>query len=389
MSSTAIVYPNFFDPNGSERKLGGVETYLWQLSRLISDRGGEPVLFQAAERSFRRQLEHLAIEGIVPSRRLGRTTLQRDLYERAVDHVQVDNGTIVFGADHTSVPTRYPRAVSIQHGIGWDLPAHFYRQAASRVPLPDGARKRYVAWRSRRYFENCPNRVCVDYNFPNWYRAQSSGADSGRIWTIPNFVDLPRDFAPDLGRHRDGVVRFIFARRFVEYRGTRIMTDAARSLLDRLGNVSFCFAGEGPDEAHIRERFGDDPRVSITRFLPEESLAFHSQFHVAVVPSLASEGTSLSLAEAMGAGCAVVATGIGGMTNMVIDGYNGRLVQPQAEALADVLHQLATDPAQRARLATRAADTAREAFSLDRWRDRWSHVFDEIERQPPSNVSAT
>lgn len=387
MATTAIIYPNFFDERGSKRKLGGVETYLWQLSRLIADRGGQPVLFQAAERPFRRQLDHLTVEGIVPGKRLGRSTLQRDLYEHAMDRVASEGGVVVFGADHASVPTRYPRSVSIQHGIGWDLPARFYGKAASGLPLPEGMRKRYVAWRSRRYFENCPNRVCVDYNFPNWYRAQDTGEDDGRTWTIPNFVDLPRDFVPDLRRHREEAVRFVFARRFVEYRGTRTMVAAAQKLLDMLDDVSFCFAGEGPDEEYIRERFGNHTRVSITRFHSDESLSFHSRFHVAVVPSLASEGTSLSLAEAMGAGCAVVATGIGGMTNMVIDGYNGRLVQPDADALAAILHELTTDRAQRTRLATRAADTARDAFSLERWRDRWSRVLDEIERRPLSNVS--
>ena len=100
----------------------------------------------------------------------------------------------------------------------------------------------------------------------------------------------------------------------------------------------------------------------------------------------------LSLAEAMGAGCAVVATGVGGMTNMVIDGYNGRLVEPQAEALTAVLHEVVTDRSQRQRLATRGAETAREAFALERWRARWSRVLDEVECCPldaPPSRSAT
>ncbi len=168
---TAIIYPNFLTPDGSERRIGGVETYLWQLSRLIRDRGGTPVLLQAASRPFQRQVEHLTVVGLVPGRRFGRSTLHADLYRRARALVAGDGGTIIFGADHASVPAAYPRAVSIQHGIGWDLPARFYTNGVSRLPgVSQAHSKRYVAWRSRRYFEHCPNRVCVDYNFPNWYR---------------------------------------------------------------------------------------------------------------------------------------------------------------------------------------------------------------------------
>ena len=131
----------------------------------------------------------------------------------------------------------------------------------------------------------------------------------------------------------------------------------------------------------------------VHRFLPDESLAVHGRHHIAVVPSLASEGTSLSLAEGMGTGCAVIATGVGGMTNMVIDGYNGRLVEPQAEALAVVLRELIIDRPLRQCLAARGAETAREAFSLERWRARWSRVLDEIERcplnAPPSRSTTT
>ena len=289
---TAIIYPNFLTPDGSERRVGGVETYLWQLSRLIHERGATPVLLQAASHPFQRQVEHLSVEGFVPGHSLGRSTLHSDLYQRARSLVDGNEGTLIFGADHASVPTEYPRAVSIQHGIGWDLPSRFFTYGIGRLPgVSPTFSKRYVAWRSRQYFEHCANRVCVDYNFPNWYRTQSEAEDTGRISTIPNFVDLPEGYKPDLGRHEGETISVLFARRFVEYRGTRIMIEAARSLLRTLDRVAFCFAGEGPEEAWMRDALGADPRVTFTRFLPDESLAVHGRHHVAVVPSLASEGT--------------------------------------------------------------------------------------------------
>ena len=41
-----MIYRNFLDSTGTDRKIGGVETYLWNLAKLIFERGDEPVLLQ-------------------------------------------------------------------------------------------------------------------------------------------------------------------------------------------------------------------------------------------------------------------------------------------------------------------------------------------------------
>jgi glycosyltransferase involved in cell wall biosynthesis len=376
----AILYYNFLDSNGSERKIGGVETYLWNLAKLIFERGDEPVLLQPATRVFEKKIGHLKIIGVPPNRRRWRKHTRKDLYERALSLVADSGGLIVFGADQVSTKTDYPRAVVIQHGIGWDLPARFLRGRLGKIPLiPDFVCKRYNAYRSLLYFNNCPNRVCVDYNFLNWYRTQIADVPEGKIWVIPNFVDIPTDFRPNLVRHKETLVRILFARRFVEYRGSRLMIAAARQLFRKFEKIEVCFAGEGPDQQLIADTFADEPRVSIRKYLPDEALQIHEQYQIAVVPSLASEGTSLSLAEGMAAGCAVVATNVGGMTNMVIDGYNGRLINPCTEDLVKVLSELIADSEMRFTLGSRAADTAREAFSLARWKSHWSEVLNEVQ----------
>ena len=92
---------------------------------------------------------------------------------------------------------------------------------------------------------------------------------------------------------------------------------------------------------------------------------------IAVIPSLGSEGTSLSAIEAMSAGCAVVATCVGGLTNIIIDGYNGKLATPDEDELYEVLYKVITDGELRHRLAERAHTTVNESFSIDIWRERW------------------
>ena len=106
---------------------------------------------------------------------------------------------------------------------------------------------------------------------------------------------------------------------------------------------------------------------------------------IAVVPTTGSEGTSLSLLEAMASGCAVVCTNVGGMTNIVLSGYNGLMISPEEDELFDALATLIEDASLRARLQSNAYTCAKEAFSLKRWQDCWEKV---IERSKKEEVRA-
>lgn len=376
----AIIYYNFFDAEGETRKIGGVETYLLYLSKIIIDRGDEPILLQPAVKYYEKKIDGLKVIGVPPSRLRIRKNTRKDLYEKAFSLVGEEKGIIIFGADHVSVRTKYPRAVSIQHGISWDLPGRFMRGRIGKVLpfLPDSICKKYVTYRSRKYFNNCSNRVCVDYNFINWLRTQIAGSVCGRAWVIPNFVVTPCDFTANLKRHKEKPIKIIFARRFIEYRGTRLMIEATLRLLEKFKDIEISFAGEGPDQELILNAFPGESRVEVFKYYPEETLQIHSRFHISVVPSLGSEGTSLALAEAMAAGCAVVATNVGGMTNMIINGYNGLLVNPNVDDVVMAVSDLISDDSTRTLIGQRAAATAAYAFSFGRWKSAWTQVLNQI-----------
>src|SRR5438046_4321403 len=79
-----------------------------------------------------------------------------------------------------------------------------------------------------------------------------------------------------------------------------------------------------------------------------------------VAPSLGGESFGMVLTEAFAAGTPVVASDIPGYRDVVRDGVDGVLVpRGDATALAEALHELAVDPARRARMAASAADRAR------------------------------
>jgi glycosyltransferase involved in cell wall biosynthesis len=375
----AMIYYQFLDLKGTERAVGGIETYLTYLSQLCLKEGYEPVLFQCADEQFKRMVDGMTIFG-VPCVNRSLKQKRQILYKAAMEHIDPLRDILIFGADHCSIPTSNPRCISIQHGVAWDLPTRYFcthRMLYRRFAGSD-IKKLFTIRKAIRCFENCSTRVCVDYNFLNWYKTIIPDDLPDNIWVIPNCAPIASVEEVANRKEQSENVSILFARRFEPYRGTRIMADAVKNLLASHSNVTFTFAGEGPDEPWLQERFAGEKRVFFTKYLPEQTTAVHLNHDIAVIPSIASEGTSLSVGEAMGAGCAVVATAVGGITNMLIDQYNGLLVMPNSESLLKAISSLVSNTALRIELGKRAYETAHTAFCREVWEARWRSVLTKI-----------
>ncbi len=369
-----MFFPQFLDRNGSGRPtIGGVETYIMRLSRLMADMGHTPILYQQADADFTCTHGSLVVRGIAPANR----SIAR-LHKLACSEDRGDNPVIIFCADQCSCPTNSRRSLTIQHGIHWDLPLRFWNLRGGRRTLWP-LYKHYIHWIKKRTFERGHFRVCVDLNFINWYRTFHNEDDLGHVYYIPNCCAVAdkESITRRLTRPQK-TVRILFARRLEEYRGTRIFTSAAQRLLAEELDVQIIVAGEGPDESYMRERLPDTQQVTFTKVPHAQMMELLKTVDIAIVPSLGSEGTSFSLVEAMGAGCACIATNVGGMTNMVIDRHNGLLIWPTAEALYHAMKSLIIDYDMRARLGRSAWETARQAFSEEGWKETWRNVIETV-----------
>ncbi|MBP7546836.1 MAG: glycosyltransferase family 4 protein [Corallincola sp.] len=355
--------------------IGGIETYIRNLCALCQQMGWQAVVAQPAIEPYAIVVEGISVVGVDCGNSRHRK-LRQKLADWALTQIDRQRDIIIFAADWFSVDIDYPRTIHIQHGITWDMP----RPRSSLLRLWSEAREQL---RHARLFENSHYKVCVDYNFLNWYRSLRSVVDEQRIEVIPNFADIAADVDVSRHKHDAPCVKILFARRLVAMRGTRIMAGACHQLLRSTRHVvEICFAGDGPDEQWLKQQFASDPRVSFCTYHPSEAAAIHQRYDIAVVPSLGSEGTSLSLIEAMAAGCAVVCTNVGGMTNLVIDGFNGRLVKPDQEALSIALQELVEDSQLRYQLAVNAMAVASQGLSLLRWRQRWRQLLERVSAEP-------
>lgn len=358
-----IFYVCFLSNDGSRLSIGGVETYILNLARLADEMGIGVRVFQFSSDYFEKKYEKATVFGV----KKGRSNSFNKLYKYALSNRDENNNYINIVANDSLLPGwKVPNSIVIQHGIGFDDNNHpnfpFIMTFLYRM---------YKSYKRVKRIQNVDQVVCVDNNYICWYRTQTPRRNV-RMIPILNFTSLPEG---DREVSNNSIVRIVFARRFVKIRGTRLFGPVAKQLLANYQNIEIVFAGEGPDKQYLMNLFNNDDRVKFTSYKTSEGVRFHQQFDIAVVPTVYSEGTSLSLLEAMSAGCAVVCTNVGGMTNIILDGYNGRMISPSQGELYDALSNMIEDEKLRKKLSANAQITVRESFSLNRWRKQWKEVL--------------
>ena len=134
-----------------------------------------------------------------------------------------------------------------------------------------------------------------------------------------------------------------------EHKGLHVLVDAFRRLPESAGaTLRICGGiGDFPDyTAAVLEAIDRDPRINLAGRIPQEQMARElEQIDVLVVPSIWYENAPLVVYSAFAAGVPVVATDLGGMSEVVVDGQNGLLFAPaDAAGLAAQLLRLAAEP---------------------------------------------
>ncbi|MGL6280293.1 MAG: glycosyltransferase, partial [Gaiella sp.] len=126
--------------------------------------------------------------------------------------------------------------------------------------------------------------------------------------------------------------------------------------------------GDGDDRDRLEQRAHDLGLARSCLFLGyQEDVAPWYAICDAVVLTSASEGTPVTIIEALAAGRPVVVTLVGGVGDVVEEGVTGFLVEAgDTDAMADRLAALAADPSLAARLGAAGRERVIERYAVER-----------------------
>jgi glycosyltransferase involved in cell wall biosynthesis len=140
--------------------------------------------------------------------------------------------------------------------------------------------------------------------------------------------------------------------RFIEKKGIRCLLEMIAQVKKTCPTVNFRIFGDGPLRADLiryaRELGLNERQIFAGTFRREELGRVMLQTDVFVLSSLTREGLPLTVIEAMAFGRPTVASSVGGISEIIVDGVNGFLCPPGDTAcLVQKLSALVEDPAKR------------------------------------------
>jgi glycosyltransferase involved in cell wall biosynthesis len=358
-----IVNVNFYDWNGEVVFKGGAERYVYDLAVLLKELGCEVRILQNSHKPFERMFKGIPVLGIG-------ATSQLDLEYLSIAYASYCRDSDALIASPAELACRLPnskKVLSINHGIHWD-------GKNNRVDHYDRSRYNLIL----DAVKNSDSCVCVDTNFINWMRTYDWQLANSLSY-VPNYVDL-KQFKPYKKDFNAEPLCFLYPRRLYEPRGLYLTIDAFDALFDRHDNIRLIFCGQavGDDVTATNNFIARHPgRVTWIEHDMEDMHLAYEDSHVVLVPTSESEGTSLSCIEALATNNAVISTNVGGLPNLIVNGYNGLLIRPNVWDLVQAAETLISDRLLAGKLATNGLNTA-EAFSKDAWERRWAEVIKSV-----------
>lgn len=221
---------------------------------------------------------------------------------------------------------------------------------------------------------------------------------------VYNGVDLNRfqavdaaqkaQYREDFGLPADKVL-IMFAGQITHEKGFLHLVHALRELNDdRLHLVTagssllWNSAGNNHEiseyEREVRELLKDMPHTWLGNVPFHKMASLYGAVDVFTLPSTWQEPFGIVIVEAMAMGLPVVATQVGGIPEIILDGETGFLVPPaDSKALADAFRKLADDPDLRQRMGA-AGKVRSEQFSWARAADAVAQIYSETLGEPIS-----
>jgi glycosyltransferase involved in cell wall biosynthesis len=216
----------------------------------------------------------------------------------------------------------------------------------------------------------------------------SLGAKPEKVKVLRNGVDLVR-FRPLAGKREEmrrklGIsqnsIVVLTVRRLVYKNGIDTLIESANIAVKKNPKIVFLVVGKGPDLNKVQmkiNQLGIENNFRPTGFVTDEDLPFYyNAADFFALPSKSGEGLPLVALEAMACGLPVIATNVGGISEILMEDY-GKIVPPnQPELLAKAILEFSNIDLSSRKLEIRAV--MEEKYSWDKNVETLVEIYEEL-----------
>jgi glycosyltransferase involved in cell wall biosynthesis len=180
----------------------------------------------------------------------------------------------------------------------------------------------------------------------------------------------------ELGIHPDEMVIGTVAR-LDAVKNQAMMIRATRALCDQGHKLRLLLVGDGPERDALQKLTADmelETSVIFTGFQAQPA-RYLNLMDIFLLPSF-TEGTSMTLLEAMSLGIPTVATRVGGTPEIIADGVTGILTESDnLTEFTSALKLLVEQPATRGQMASKAKQRFHQLFSVEKMALQYQKLY--------------
>lgn len=356
--------------------VGGVEWYCHQLSKHLAVRGHEVhiitskldknVPFNEEKDGF--QIHWCPYAGIIWKSNPG-TFIMHKLLKVKVDVIHA-HSYIFFTSNQVALARKLHRVPFLLHlhgGVDFFLPTN---ELSTRLKFH--LKKRLYDPTLGKWTVETADAVCSVSKRDIELAKNIWGLDRRRLHWVPNAVNIE-----EFNANKCDKLNVVFIGRLETWKGIYVFLKVAKLVEKKRDDVNFLVVGDGSLKEHVRNNvdnhiraLGQVPHTMIREILSEAT--------VLVLPSY-MEGLPTVCLEALAAEVPVVASNVGGIPEVVIDGETGYLFPPgNADLCADRVLRLLSDEPLRRRMGRKGRRLILQFYTWQKVLEKVENIYERI-----------
>jgi glycosyltransferase involved in cell wall biosynthesis len=261
------------------------------------------------------------------------------------------------------------KVVLVSVGITWDSLNMSFREKILYA---------MVKWLEKIALKGCDLATGIDTRYLTEARKFDRKAADKKIRIIYNFVHT--DFYSPSKKKKQQII--LCPRNLRHARGVDLAIKGMQAVNSVYKDAKLVVLGDGPIRGELEsliKKLGVNAEIRHA-VGKEELREWYRKASIVVVPSRYSEGSSFAGIEAMSCGTPIVVSNIGGLPDIVKDGYNGFMVNPDAGEIGKAMLKILKDKALAKRMGENGRKMALQKFSYEKFCEDWKKIMHEVEK---------